>query len=98
MKKLRKQKYEIRKRNCPLVELIWLDHCGISSGGWTNFDASEDAKLLVCHSVGYLINETNDTYTLAGDFGQPPATPWGRVLNIGKALTLSKRVLSKKGK
>ena len=92
--KLKKQTYEVQKRTKPVVEIVWLDHCGGSK--WQNYDPNHDGKLIVCHSVGYLIDETNDTYVLTGDFGQPPGLPYGRMIVIGKHLVISKKVISKR--
>jgi hypothetical protein len=90
--KQKTNRYELHKRTVPVVEITWLDHW--SSSDWRPIDEA-DSKLLVCHSVGYLIAETKDTYTLAQSHAQSSMNAWAGVHAIAKALVIKKKVLSK---
>ena len=95
MKTKFKNTYTIQNRNIPIIELVWLDHVG--SEGWQTYDPDRgDGKLAVCHSVGYLIDETLDTYILAQSYGQPPSMPWNGRHNVAKELVIKKKILFKR--
>ena len=90
-----KNTYQIKKVRGPIIELVWLDHCS-HRRAWINYKPEEgDGALLVCCSVGYLVDETADTFVLAQSQGQPPGVPWDGMLVIAKELVIRKRVLSK---
>ena len=96
MAKRFKNHYKINKRSLPVVELIWWDHCG--SHGWQNYNQREgDGELIVAHTVGYLLDETNDTYVLAQTHAQTRNNQWNGTMILAKELVLKKKILSKKG-
>lgn len=87
--------YEIIRRDLPVVEIIWHDHHGSSM--WTSI-SDDDRKLLVCHSVGYLVEETVDAVILANTYCQPPGGgPWNGIQTIAKKLIIRRKILSKIG-
>lgn len=94
-KKLQRNSYGIHPRTIPVIEVTWLDHWG--SDHWRKYDPDEDGKLLVCHSIGYLIDETKDTYVLAQTYAQDNSHPWAGMHVVAKDLVIKKKILSTKG-
>ena len=83
--------YNITKVRKPLVYLVWLDHARYGNG-WREYKRENKGELLICHSVGFIIDETKDAYILADSFGQD-AVPWNGMHVIAKALVLKKHIL-----
>jgi hypothetical protein len=57
----------IKNENYPLYIVCWEDHS--SDGGWVSLEDIKKAKPILCHSIGYLVEEDSkmvkliDTYT-----------------------------------
>ena len=73
----------------PILEIVFLDHC--SNDGWNK---NENHDLLIVHTAGYLIHETEDNIQIAQSLAQSEDEPFGDIITIAKDLILSRKKLS----
>jgi len=65
------------------VEIQWIDAYEMESG-WHTIEEAEKATTPLIFSVGYVVKETKDSITIAGDRGRKGDSDCGRVQVIPK--------------
>ncbi|SRR5258708_5772939 len=78
-------------RKLPLLDVTWKDHAVSGKGeGWRRLDDVKVASLL-CYSVGYLVDETDDAIALAGNVAADAAV--GEITTILKSCIVKRKEL-----
>lgn len=84
-----------RKKNplsFPLVMIEWQDHN--SSDDWTTSEELKGMGLLTMHTVGWIVKEDADVYTIAGTYDMENGNS-AMHMTIGKKLVTKKVILLK---
>lgn len=76
----------------PLVKIDWSDHCHEGAGSWLLLSGL-DLGLASCHTVGYLVHESDEEYIIASTVGDKVEDTITGVFHIGRALVTKVKYL-----